>query len=124
MTDDAIRLDKWLWFARFFKTRSLATKFCAQARIRVNKRVVSKSATALRVGDVLTFAQAARVRVVKVLALGARRGPAGEALTLYQDLIEAATGPVEAELPRPTRIRGSGRPTKVDRRAFERLRGH
>ena len=112
-----IRIDKWLWFARFFKSRSLAAKLCAGNRVRVNRQVVAKSSATIRVGDVLTFPQGSRIRVVKILALGSRRGPAAEAATLYQDL----TPPRErAETdPRPTR---GPRPTKAERRAIDRLK--
>ena len=80
------RLDKWLWYARFFKTRTRATAVCQQRRIRVNRAVVAKPHHLLRRGDVLTFPQADRIRVVRVLDLGHRRGPASEARTLFEDL--------------------------------------
>ncbi len=80
------RLDKWLWFARFFKTRSLAAKLCEAERVRVNRIRVTKAHQPIRVGDVLTFPQARQIRVVRVLALGTRRGPAAEAQRLYEDL--------------------------------------
>ena len=80
------RLDKWLWYARFFKTRSRATRICQQRCIRVNRVVVAKPHHLLRAGDVLTFPQTDRIRVVRVLKLGHRRGPAIEARTLFEDL--------------------------------------
>lgn len=80
------RLDKWLWFARFFKTRSLAARLCEGGRVRINRVPVAKAHQAIRVGDVLTFPQARQIRVVRVLALGDRRGPASEAQRLYEDL--------------------------------------
>ena len=80
------RLDKWLWFARFFKSRTLAAKLCEEERIRVNRALIAKAHQPVRVGDVLTFPQARQIRVVRVLGLGARRGPAEEARTLYEDL--------------------------------------
>ena len=89
MTDaatDTQRLDKWLWYARFFKTRTRATEVCRKRRIRVNRAVVAKPNHLLREGDVLSFPQAARIRVIRVLALGERRGPAPEAQTLFEDL--------------------------------------
>src|SRR5690606_2904143 len=73
------RLDKWLWIARFFKTRSLSAAVCVKGRIRVNRVVVEKAHYAVRPGDVLTFPQADRVRVVRITGIGARRGPASEA---------------------------------------------
>ncbi len=121
MSDERLRLDKWLWYARFFGTRSLATRLCAAGRVRINREVVSKTHAAVKPGDVLTFPQARRIRVVKVLALAARRGPAVEARTLYEDLAPAGagTGAASSAAPRP---RGAGRPTKADRRAIDRLR--
>jgi ribosome-associated heat shock protein Hsp15 len=83
---ETLRLDKWLWFARFFKTRSLATKFCVSGRLRVNGTIVPKAHALVRVGDVLTFPLGPHVRVIKVARLGERRGPAPEAQTLYDDL--------------------------------------
>ena len=117
---ETLRADRWLWFARLFKSRTLAAEACAARRIRRNGRVLGKSNQLLRAGDVLTWADDARVRVVRVVAIGTRRGPAAEARTMYEDLSPAAT-------PRtPTPIRrapGTGRPTKTERRAIERLRG-
>ncbi len=80
------RLDKWLWYARFFKTRTRATEICRRRRIRVNRAVVAKPNHLLRKGDVLTFPQTNRIRVVRVLKLGDRRGPAPEARSLFEDL--------------------------------------
>jgi ribosome-associated heat shock protein Hsp15 len=80
------RLDKWLWAARFFKSRTGAAALCAAGRIRLSGRVISKAHVTVRVGDVLTFPLGRHIRVVKVLALAARRGPATEARTLYEDL--------------------------------------
>lgn len=81
-----LRLDKWLWHARFFKTRSLAARYVEQARMRLDGRVVERCSTPVAAGDVLTFALGDGVRVVRVLALGERRGPPAEARTLYLDL--------------------------------------
>lgn len=82
----AVRLDKWLWQARFFKSRSLSAGVVEQGGVRVNGQRVVKAAHGLRPGDVLTFAQGARIRVVRVRAPGLRRGPAPEAQSLYDDL--------------------------------------
>jgi len=84
--EKALRLDKWLWYARFFKTRGLATKVIAGGRLRLDGEVMTKPHRAALVGQVLTFAQGSRVRVIKILALGSRRGPADEASLLYEDL--------------------------------------
>jgi ribosome-associated heat shock protein Hsp15 len=93
---DSIRLDKWLWQARFFKSRTVASRLCAEGRVRIDGIPVDKAHYALRVGNVLTFPQARRIRVVRVRALGERRGPATEARTLYDDLSDAPP------IPRPT----------------------
>jgi len=86
----AERLDKWLWQARFFKSRSLAAKVVAGRRVRVNQAVVTKCHHKIRSGDVLTFPQGTTVRVVRVLAIATTRGPASLARTLYDDLREPA----------------------------------
>jgi len=123
MSDEGLRADKWLWYARFFKTRSIATKACNAGKVRIGGNGVSKAHSKVKVGDVLTFPQGRHIRVVKVLALTSRRGPASEARTLYEDL----KPPEEANrLPRTAprgRAEGAGRPTKKDRRAMERLIG-
>jgi ribosome-associated heat shock protein Hsp15 len=81
-----MRLDKWLWHARFFKSRSLATRFIEKSRCRIDGRVVDKAHAPVAPGMVLTFALGPRVRVVRVVALGERRGPATEARTLYDEI--------------------------------------
>jgi ribosome-associated heat shock protein Hsp15 len=81
-----MRLDKWLWHARFFKSRSLATRFVEKSRCRVDGRVVDKAHANVAPGMVLTFALGPRVRVVRIVALGERRGPAPEAQTLYDEI--------------------------------------
>lgn len=82
------RLDKWLWHARFFKTRSLAQRVCEAGKVRINGERTKKAHQQVRPGDVLTFAQARRIRVIQVCAIGIRRGPAPEAATLYMDMDE------------------------------------
>lgn len=114
-----LRVDKWLWFARFFKTRSLAAKLCNGGVVRCSGTVVTKAHFAVKPGDVLTFSQGRHIRVVKVLALGSRRGPADEARTLYEDLSPPAP---ETAMNIPGRPSGLGRPTKRDRRALERMK--
>ena len=128
------RLDKWLWFARVSKTRTLATEFVLSGKVRVNRARVDKPSHAVRVDDVLTVVVSRRVRVLKVLGLGLRRGPAAVANTLYEELTALA------DLPKPQRTMslhesstrgngvspglrplGSGRPTKKERRDIERL---
>ncbi len=115
------RIDKFLWFARFFKSRTLAASVVTGGRVRINGERCDKASTIVKAGDMLTFAAGPRVRVIKVVAGGTRRGPASEAQTLYEDL----TPPPEAradEPPAPAqRERGAGRPTKKERRATDAL---
>ena len=84
--EDGLRLDKWLWQARFFKTRALAAQLAERRRIRINQMLITKSHYRVRPGDVLTFPQGRTIRIVRVLALGTRRGPALEAQTLYEEV--------------------------------------
>jgi ribosome-associated heat shock protein Hsp15 len=81
-----LRLDKWLWHARFFKGRDLAVDLVTSGHCRVNGQPCRKPGHGVTPGDVLTFPQGARIRVVRILALGQRRGPAAEAQVLYDDL--------------------------------------
>jgi len=80
------RLDKWLWYARFIKSRSLAAKLIEEGCIRVNRQRVVKAATCVKCGDVLTASLHGKVRVIEILAVGHRRGPPAEAKTLYSEL--------------------------------------
>jgi ribosome-associated heat shock protein Hsp15 len=115
-----LRIDKWLWHARFFKTRSLASKVVSGGKLRVNGQPISKPAYMVAALDVLTFPQADHVRVIKVLAMGERRGPAPEAWLLYEDL-DPPKPPEEISEHIP-RFDGKGRPTKKDRRALQQTR--
>jgi ribosome-associated heat shock protein Hsp15 len=129
----SLRLDKWLWFARFVKSRSLASKLVEEGRMRVNNVPTAKAHYAIRPGDVLTFALGRHIRVIKIVALGQRRGPATEAQQLYLDLdppmprkamTSAGDGLRDDGLAAGAqRDAGSGRPTKRERRAVERLHG-
>ena len=121
--ETTLRLDKWLWYARFCKSRSLAQKLCEASRIRIGGTVVSKAHHPVRSGDVLTFPLGPHVRVIKVITLGVRRGPAQEAGLLYEDLAPPAAREGEATPAVAARTPGAGRPTKTERRAIERLRG-
>ncbi len=118
---DTLRLDKWLWYTRLCKTRTQATALCRSGQIRVNKTPVRKPNHAVRPNDVLTFPLGRRICVVRVVALGERRGPFREAQTLYEDLspLPEPRAPKSAEAGQ--RERGAGRPTKRDRRAIDRL---
>jgi ribosome-associated heat shock protein Hsp15 len=112
-----LRLDKWLWYARFFKTRSRAARACAAHPLRINGNVVSKSHATVKPGDVLTFPLGPHIRIIEILELGARRGPAPEAQRLYSDL----SPPQAAKREAPAADR-SGRPTKAGRRAILRFK--
>jgi len=124
MTEAPLRLDKWVWFARFVKTRSLATKLIVDGRMRVNGVPTQKAHYTVKVGDVLTFPLGPHIRVIKVVALGSRRGPAPEAQALYEDLDpphpaapqQAANASFEERKP------GAGRPTKRDGRRIAQLK--
>ncbi|WP_237477638.1 RNA-binding S4 domain-containing protein [Lichenibacterium dinghuense] len=93
------RLDKWLWFTRVVKTRSLAARLVTEGHVRINSVRVETASKSVKPGDVVTVALERHVRVLKVLAGGERRGPAPEAQTLYEDLA-----------PRPPRAAGSPGP--------------
>jgi ribosome-associated heat shock protein Hsp15 len=123
MTSGSLRLDKWLWFARFVKTRSLATRLVVDGRMRVNGAPTQKAHYAIKPGDVLTFALGPHIRVIKVTTLGIRRGPATEAQSLYEDLdpprpiaTQQAAASFEERAP------GAGRPTKRDGRRIAQLK--
>ena len=89
------RLDKWLWFARVVKTRSLAARLVTEGHVRINSVRVETAAKSVRPGDVVTVALERHVRVLRMVAPGERRGPAPEARGLYEDLA-----------PRPERAAG------------------
>src|SRR5690606_31474396 len=120
------RIDKWLFFARVVKSRSLAAKLAVGGKVRVNRDKIAQAAHQVKVGDVLTITLDRRVLVYKILAPGERRGPASEARLLYEDLspppaLVSEALPVAAT---PQRQSGAGRPTKKERRETERLRGN
>lgn len=83
------RLDQWLWFARFVKSRSLAARLCAAGAIAVNGIPVKKPNQSVRIGDLVVLPQGGWQRTVRVLALGARRGPVIEACLLYEEAAAA-----------------------------------
>lgn len=131
----AQRLDKWLWFARLAKTRTQAAALVTGGRIRVNRERVDKPGTTVKAGDVVTATLNRQVRVVRIAGFIDRRGPAGEAADLYEELTPAAEGTKSharaspgsaaagAEAPRHAERRpGAGRPTKRERRDLDRLK--
>ncbi len=128
------RIDKWLWFARLLKTRTLASELVLAGKVRLNRAKVEKASHAVRVGDVLTVTLSRRVRLLKVTGLGLRRGPSAAARSLYEELTARADPPkslAQSTLQIPSlqqnetgpgrRAPGSGRPTKKERRDIDRL---
>jgi ribosome-associated heat shock protein Hsp15 len=115
------RLDKWLWFTRMLKSRTLAADLVSAGKVRLNGERVTKPSQPVKPGDTITFVLHERPRVLEVVGGGDRRGPAPEAATLYKDLspppppkpLTAAAGQREA---------GAGRPTKRDRREMDKWR--
>lgn len=113
----AVRLDKWVWAARCTKTRSQATKLCNAGQVAVNGDK-ARASRAVKPGDLVEVWLPARKRILRVVALADRRGSAAMAATLFEDL----TPPPEPKVPPPMeRERGTGRPTKRDRRRLGRL---
>jgi ribosome-associated heat shock protein Hsp15 len=84
-----MRIDKWLVYARFCKTRTVAAQLVSKRRVRVNREPVRKASHEVKTGDVLTITRGQSVAVVRVLAMGERRGPATEARLLYEELVHA-----------------------------------
>ncbi len=121
---DRQRIDKWLFFARVVKSRSLAAKLVAAGRVRLNRDKIDQPSQPVRAGDVLTITLERRILVYRVAACGERRGPAAEARLLYEDLSPQVPSPAEAAKSQPVlRGPGQGRPTKKERRETDRLRG-
>jgi ribosome-associated heat shock protein Hsp15 len=127
LRDDRQRIDKWLWHARLVRTRSAAAALAASGHVRLNGARIAAPAKPVKAGDVLTIALDARVRILKVIGFALRRGAAEAGRALYEDLAPAEE-PAPADergAPAGARERGSGRPTKQDRRAIARFtRGH
>ncbi len=131
------RLDKWLWYARVAKTRSLAAALIERGKIRVNRVRIQKPSHMIKFGDVVTASVGRLVRVLKVVEPGHRRGPASEAQTLFEDLTPASP---KSDAAQPTgEATGSGgelpvaivpavnppsaRPTKKERRQIAKVKG-
>jgi ribosome-associated heat shock protein Hsp15 len=121
--DDPVRVDKWLWAARLVKTRSLAAEAVKGGRVHVNGRAV-KPSRELRPGDKLEITTGAVRRSVLVRATAERRGPAREAALLYEETAESIEARAQAAAERRaagrTVVNLGGRPTKRDRRRYER----
>jgi len=118
------RLDKWLWFARCVKTRTLAQKLVNAGQVRINSERCVNAATKIKLGDVLTITLPRGIKVLEVADLGERRGSATLAALLYADLspppIPKSSG--TRPLPQAVREKGAGRPTKRERRDTDKLK--
>lgn len=121
----AQRIDRWLWCARFFKTRALAAHFVNAGEVRISRAHetirAGKASTLIRPGDTLVFTRHERLRVIEMRAGASRRGPAREAAALYED---RSPPPLKTEKPPApfTRTPGAGRPTKRERRALDAMK--
>jgi len=118
------RLDKWLWFTRCAKTRTLAQKLANAGHVRVNSERTVNAASKVKVGDVLTITLPRGIKILKVVELGEKRGSATIAAELYEDLspppIPKSDGP--RPLSQAVREKGAGRPTKRERRDTDKLK--
>jgi ribosome-associated heat shock protein Hsp15 len=124
---DSLRIDKWLWAARFYKTRSLATEEVVKHRVQVNGQDV-KPAREVKPGDTLRLRQGQLERTVVVKAMSAVRGPAPAAQLLYEETAESLQARSQAAeqrrlAPEPAQSIEQGRPTKRDRRQMDRSWG-
>ena len=123
---ETMRIDKWLWCARFFKTRSLAAEEIAKGRISVNG-LAAKASREVRPGDTVVLRQGPMQRIVVVRALSGMRGPAPVAQQLYEETAESIALREKAQelrrlAPEPAAALHEGRPTKRDRRDIDRAR--
>lgn len=124
MTGEKQRLDKWLWFARVVKSRTLAQKLVASGAVRIDGNRVTGPDYRVSTGMVLTMTVHERLRILKILDTGERRGPATEAALLYEDLTpEMPPQPKSFRPAVPKREPGAGRPTKKERRETDRFIG-
>ncbi len=117
----AVRADRWLWAARFYKSRSLAAEACEGGKVEVNGRT-AKAHKLVRVDDTLEFTHPHGLKKLKVLAVSDKRGPATEARLLYEDHSPPQDEDFDFFAQPSLRSRGSGRPTKRERRETEWFR--
>jgi len=120
-TAEAQRLDKWLWYARLLKSRTLAAHLVQHGKVRVNRVRAAKPSHTVRAGDVLTVALRGNVQVLKVLAPGVRRGPPAEARSLYEVLTTTMGKPATQPGATGQRAPGTGRPSKRERRLIAKF---
>lgn len=122
-TSEKQRVDKWLFFARVVKSRSLAAKLAAGGHVRVNGQKIEQPAYGVKIGDDLTIRLERKILIYKVLLLGERRGSAVQAQLLYQDLSPVMPAKDDiSHVKSALRDVGSGRPTKRERRLTDKLR--
>ena len=117
---ERVRVDKWLWAARMFKTRSLATAACDAGHVKLNGSSV-KASKAVKRGDHIEVVTPGGLRILDVIELLDKRGPATLAQQLFDDQTPPPPPKEERDITMPRRDRGEGRPTKRDRRALDRL---
>ena len=119
---EKIRLDTWLWYARFYKSRSLSSKAILSGKLRINSNKITKPATKVKTNDVLTLNYINEIRIIQIQSLCSRRGPASEAQSLYIDLTEDRTGSsnVKSKIEKSKKD-SNKRPTKKDRRLLDKI---
>jgi ribosome-associated heat shock protein Hsp15 len=108
MADGSLRIDKFLWFARLAKTRSIAQTIACEGHLRIDGRRIDRAHVPVRCGDVLSFPLHGHVRIIRIEALPARRGPAEKAQACYTDL---SPGKPNVVLPNSDDVDGGGAPT-------------
>lgn len=123
---DKIRIDKWLWAARFYKTRSLATDEIGKGRVEINGQT-AKASREVKVGDMVSTRQGDVIRTLQVLALSDQRGPAPVAQALYEETAESIAQREKTSIQRrlakePALSIEQGRPTKRNRRELEKVK--
>lgn len=118
ISKEPVRVDKWLWATRSYKTRSMAGKACASGHVKING-ATAKASQKVRIGDEVRALTTGGMRILIVQAFAEKRGPFSFAQTLYED----KTPPPIKEIAPPRLVRGEGRPSKKDRRRFNKLSG-
>ena len=119
---EKIRLDIWLWYARFYKSRSLSSKAILSGKVRVNSNKIIKPASKVKINDVLTINHVNTVRIIQIQSIGARRGPASEAQALYKDLSADVTAASKIkDVSEKSKKDTNKRPTKKDRRILDKI---
>jgi ribosome-associated heat shock protein Hsp15 len=121
---DRQRIDKWLHHARVVRTRTSAATLVDEGQVRLNGERVGANSQPVKIGDVLTISLDRAVRLMKVIGFAARRGDAVAASVLFEDLTPKPEAAPPREAASGDREPGSGRPTKQERRAIDRLHGH